>query len=135
MLRVPLPWSSQPWAWPFLTGPMRQPASGLRRVSTRRCKGSREWRGGWARAGGCGSARAGLAGAPLALTGIDLVALPVTLIARLRLDGQRYDFPAPQSTGCWKHQPKKRRKKRPLKERLEDAQRGGKQTPVAWSGG
>ena len=62
--------------------------------------------------------------------------LPVTLISRLRLDTQLYDFPPPPQPGRCGPQPQKGRKKRQaLKARIEQSKRQGKETTVAWYGG
>jgi DDE superfamily endonuclease len=99
---VPLPWSSRPWALPFLTvlAPSQRAneAVGKRHKTTidwtvQRVKGVGRWLGQrpWVLIGDGGFACVRLA----------LVCLqarcPVTLVSRLRLDAQLYDFPAPRS--------------------------------------
>lgn len=141
MLLVPLPWSARPWALPFLTvlAPSQRAnvAAGKRHKTTidwtvQRVKGVGRWLGQrpWVLIGDGGFACVRLA----------LVCLqarcPVTLVSRLRLDAQVYDFPAPRSPGRRGRTPKKGRKKRKaLKDRIKEAKRRGKETTVAWYGG
>lgn len=76
----------------------------------------------------------GFACVHLALTCVDPV-VPVTLISRLRLDAQLYDFPPPPRPGHRGPQPQKGGKKRQaLKGRIEQAKRHGKETTVMWYG-
>lgn len=138
MLLVPLPWSARPWALPFLT--VRAPSQRAHAAAGKRHKTSMDWTvqmvngvGRW-----LGQRRwvligdGGFACVRLALTCVERVA-PVTLVSRLRLDAQLYDFPTPRPAGRRGPKPQKGRKKRKaLKERIEDAQHRGKETVVVW---
>ena len=141
MVLVPLPWSARPWALPFLT--VLAPSQRANEAAGKRHKTSIDWtvqmvkqvarwldQRRWVLIGD-----GGFACVHLALTCVDLVA-PVTLISRLRLDAQLYDFPPPQRPGRRGPKPAKGRKKRwALKARIEQAKRHGKETTVAWYGG
>ena len=140
MVLVTLPWSTRPWALPFLT--VLVPSKRANEAAGKRHKTSIDWTeqmvkqvGRW-----LGQRRwvligdGGFACVHLALTCVDLV-VPVTLISRLRLDAQLYDFPPPPRPGRRGPQPQKGGKKRQaLKGRIEQAKRHGKETTVMWYG-
>jgi hypothetical protein len=100
MVLVPLPWSARPWALPLLT--VLAPLQRANEAAGKRHKTSIDWtvqmvkqiarwldQRRWVLIGD-----GGFACVHLALTCVDLV-VPVTLISRLRLDAQLYDFPPP----------------------------------------
>jgi hypothetical protein len=128
MVLVPLPWSVRPWALPFLT--VLAPSQRANEAADRRHKTSIDWtvqvvkqvarwldQRRWVLIGD-----GGFACVHLALTCVGLV-VPVTLISRLRLDAQLYDFPPPPRRGHRGPKPAKGRKKRwALKGRIETSQ-------------
>jgi hypothetical protein len=140
MLLVRLPWSSRVWGLPFLTvlAPSKQAneAAGRRHKTTvdwtlqmvkvvSRWLGERAWRlvGDGAYACVC-----------LALAGV-AEGSTMTLISRLRLDARLYDFPV-NVPGRRGPKPQKGRKKRKaLKDRIDDAKRRGKRVEIDWYGG
>ncbi len=141
MVLVALPWSSRPWALPFLT--VLAPSQWANEAAGRRHKTTIDWtiqmakvvahwleQRRWVLIGD-----GGFACVRLALWCVETAA-PVTLVSRLRLDARLYDFPAPQPPGRRGPKPKKGRKKRKaLKERIQDALHRGKDTTVAWYSG
>ena len=140
MVLVPLPWSARPWALPFLT--VLAPSKRANEAAGKRHKSSIDWTEQMVKqvARWLGQRRwvligdGGFACVHLALTCVDLV-VPVTLISRLRLDAQLYDFPPPPRPGRRGPQPQKGRKKRQaLKGRIEQAKHHGKETTVMWYG-
>ncbi len=140
MVLVPLPWSTRVWALPFLT--VLAPSKRANEAAGKRHKSSIDWTEQMVKqvARWLGQRRwvligdGGFACVHLALTCVDLV-VPVTLISRLRLDAQLYDFPPPPRPGRRGPQPQKGRKKRQaLKGRIEQAKHHGKETTVMWYG-
>jgi hypothetical protein len=138
MLLVPPPWSTRPWALPFLT--LLAPPARANTAATRRHKTTVEWTvqavkviGRW------------LGHWPWTLVGdgayacVSLARLYaarwVTLISRLRLDAQWYAFPdrhAPRRRGP---KPLKGQRLTALKDRVAEAYRRGKNLEVPWYGG
>ncbi len=141
MLLVRLPWSSRHWALPFLT--VLAPSKQANEAAGKRHKTSKAWviqmvrlvsrwleQRRWMLIGD-----GGFACIDLALRCLDM-AVPVTLVSRLRLDAQLYDFPTARPPGRRGPTPMKGRKKRKqLKDRIDDAKRRGKDTQVTWYGG
>ncbi len=140
MLLVPLPWSSRVWALPFLTvlAPSKRAneAAGRRHKTTvdwtlqmvkaiSRWLGERRWRlvGDGAYACVC-----------LALAGV-AEGSTMTLISRLRLDARLYDFPVAVPGRRGPEPRKGRRKRKALKDRIDEAMRRGKRVEIAWYGG
>jgi hypothetical protein len=125
MLLVPLPWSTRPWALPFLTilAPLeRANAKAKRRHKTtvawtmQAVKVISRWLGGrrWTLIGDGGYACVRLAHAG--------IARGVTLISRLRLDARLYAFPDPDAP--------RRRGPKPLKrETVARVERPGRRGP------
>jgi len=138
MLLVPLPWSTRPWALPFLT--ILAPSERANTAAQRRHKTTVDWTvqavkaisrwlGGrrWTLIGDGGYACVHLAHA--------CVARGVTLISRLRLDAQRYTFPdrnAPHRCGP---KPLKGKRLPALKDRVAEALAYGKDLEIPWYGG
>ena len=138
MLLVPLPWSTRPWALPFLT--ILAPSERANTAAQRRHKTTVDWTvqavkaisrwlGGrrWTLIGDGGYACMHLAHA--------CVARGVTLISRLRLDAQRYTFPdrnAPHRCGP---KPLKGKRLPALKDRVAEALAYGKDLEIPWYGG
>ncbi len=127
MLLVPFPWSSRPWALPFLTvlAPSRaanEKASKLHRTTV-------DWAWRLARLVSRRFAR------PWVLIGDGAYACVrfaqacqcqgVTLIARLRIDTVLYDFPAPVPEGRRGRRPKKGKRQPSLKTRASQAGTAG----------
>ena len=140
MLLVPLPWSSRVWALPFLT--VLAPSKRANETLARRHKTTIDWtlqmvkvvsrwlRGrNWTLVGDGTYACVGLALACAA------EGSTVRLISRLRLDARLYNFPV-SVPGRRGPKPQKGRKKRKaLKDRIDEARRRGKLIEVAWYGG
>ena len=138
MLLVPLPWSTRPWALPFLT--ILAPSERANTAAQRRHKTTVDWTvqavkaisrwlGGrrWTLIGDGGYACMHLAHA--------CVARGVTLISRLRLDAQLYTFPdrnAPHRCGP---KPLKGKRLPALKDRVAEALAYGKDLEIPWYGG
>ena len=138
MLLVPLPWSTRPWALPFLT--LLAPSERANTKAKRRHKTTVDWTvqavkvitrwlGGrrWTLIGDGGYACVHLAHA--------CVARGVTLISRLRLDAQLYTFPdrnAPHRCGP---KPLKGKRLPALKDRVAEALAYGKDLEIPWYGG
>jgi hypothetical protein len=138
MLLVPLPWSTRPWALPFLT--ILAPSERANTAAQRRHKTTVDWTvqavkaisrwlGGrrWTLIGDGGYACVHLAHA--------CVARGVTLISRLRLDAQLYTFPdrnAPHRCGP---KPLKGKRLPALKDRVAEALAYGKDLEIPWYGG
>ncbi len=135
---VPLPWSTRPWALPFLT--ILAPSERANTAAQRRHKTTVDWTvqavkaisrwlGGrrWTLIGDGGYACVHLAHA--------CVARGVTLISRLRLDAQLYTFPdrnAPHRCGP---KPLKGKRLPALKDRVAEALAYGKDLEIPWYGG
>jgi hypothetical protein len=140
MLLVRLPWSSRVWALPFLTvlaAPKRaNEAAGRRhkttmdwtlqmiRVVSRWLRG-RQWT--LVGDGAYACVRLALACAASEST--------VTLISRLRLDARWYDFPVIVPGRRGPKPQKGRRKRKALKDRVDEAITRGKRVEIAWYGG
>ncbi len=138
MVWVPLPWSTRPWALPFLT--ILAPSQRANQKAQRRHKITVEWtiqavnvvsrwlgRRCWTLIGDGGYACVRLAHAGLARG--------VTLISRLRLDAQLHAFPdrnAPRRRGP---KPLKGRRLPALKDRVAEALAYGKDLEIPWYGG
>ncbi len=140
MLLVPLPWSSRVWALPFLTvlAPSKRAneAAGRRHKTTNdwtqqmlkvvsRWLGERTWR--LVGDGAYACVRLALAGVAEGST--------MTLISRLRLDARLYDFPVAVPGRRGPKPQKGRKKRKALKDRIDEAKRRGKRVEIAWYGG
>jgi DDE superfamily endonuclease len=138
MVIVPLPWSSRPWALPFLT--VLAPAERANEKAQKRHKTTIDWtvqmvkgvarwlaHRAWVLLGDGGYACVRLAWACLGQQ--------VTLVSRLRLDARLYEFPPPVVAGRRGPKPKKEKKLPALKSRLEEARTEGARVEVSWYGG
>ena len=138
MLLVPLPWSTRPWALPFLT--ILAPSERANTAAKRRHKTTVDWTvqavkaisrwlgsRRWTLIGDGGYACVHLAHACIARGG--------TLISRLRLDARLYAFPdanAPRRRGP---KPWKGKRLPALKDRVAEALAYGKDLEIPWYGG
>lgn len=140
MLLVPLPWSTRVWALPFLTvlAPSRRAntAAGRRHKTTidwtlQLVKSVSRWleQRAWVLVGDGAYACVRLARSCAA------AARPVTLISRLRLDAQLYDFPRPPVPHRRGPKPLKGKRCPALGQRLAEVYRRGKDVEVPWYGG
>ncbi|HZC02790.1 MAG TPA: transposase [Gammaproteobacteria bacterium] len=138
MLIVPVPWSGRCWALPCLT--VLAPSKRANEKAQKRHKTTVNWtvqmvkgvarwlgRRAWALLGDGSYACVELAWTCLGQQ--------VTLVSRLRLDAQLYEFPAPVAAGRRGPKPKKGKKLPALKTRLEEAQMEGDRATAAWYGG
>jgi DDE superfamily endonuclease len=138
MVIVPLPWSSRPWALPFLT--VLAPAERANEKAQKRHKSTIDWtvqmvkgvarwlaHRAWVLLGDGSYACVGLAWACLGQQ--------VTRVSRLRLDARLYEFPPPVVAGRRGPKPKKGKKLPALKSRLEEARTEGARVEVRWYGG
>lgn len=138
MLLVPLPWSTRPWALPFLTilaPPERANTAAKRRHKTtvdwtvQAVKAISRWLGPrrWTLIGDGGYACVHLAH----ICG----ARGVTLISRLRLDAQLHAFPDPNAPHRRSPKPLKGKRLPALKDRVTEALQQGKDLEIPWYGG
>ena len=138
MLLVPLPWSTRPWALPFLT--LLAPPERANTAAKRRHKTTVDWtvqavkvisrwlgRRRWTLVGDGGYACVHLARM--------CAARSVTLISRLRLDAQLYAFPDPHAPRRRGPKPLKGTRLTTLKDRVAEASERGKDLEIPWYGG
>jgi hypothetical protein len=140
MLIVSVPWSSRPWALPFLT--LNAPSEATNQANGKRHKTSIDW----IRQMVC-QVRRWLRGRVLVLVtdgGLTAVKLgltcgglhqPVTWISRLRLDAGLYEWPGEQPQGKRGPKPKKGKRLKSLQARLDDRQTAWSKTDIDWYGG
>jgi hypothetical protein len=135
MVIVSLPWSSRPWALPFLT--LLAPSAQADEQAGRRHKTTVDWTiqavkrvSRWLRPVAFTLVGDG-AYACIALAHTCL-ACEVTLVSRLRLDARLYGFPEPQPHGKRGRKPKKGARLPTLKELTTDAGQPWRDTEVAW---
>lgn len=135
MALVPLPWSSRPWALPFLT--LLAPSAKADEKAGRRHKTTVDWAmqavklvSRWLNFAGFILVGDG-AYASVALAHTCL-AQAATLVSRLRLDARLYDFPELPPPGKAGRKPQKGGRLPTLKSLLEDAAALWKSTEVAW---
>lgn len=136
-LLVSVPWSSRPWALPFLAVPV---------LSEKTCKklGKTHRSGVWWTAELIGKVRSWYPQREILLVGdggyacVELVAccqrLKVKLVSRLRLDAQLYDFPVPQPASKRGPKPKKGVRLRSLADRFADPTTIWCQSEISWYG-
>ena len=135
MLLVPLPWSTRPWALPFLT--LLAPSERANKQAQRRHKTTVDWTvqavkaitrwlGGrrWTLLGDGAYACVHLAHV--------CVARGVTLISRLRLDAQLYAFSDRNAPRRRSPKPLKGKRLPSLKERVKEALAYGKDLEIPW---
>ena len=138
MLLVPLPWSTRPWALPFLT--ILAPSERANTAAKRRHKTTVDWTvqavkviSRW-----LGDRRWTLVGDG-AYACVHLARLcttrSVTLISRLRLDAQLYAFPDPNAPRRRGPKPLKGKWLTALKARVAAAVRDGTDLEIPWYGG
>ena len=138
MLLVRLPWSTRPWALPFLT--LLAPPERANTAAKRRHKTTVAWTGQavnvisrW-----LGGRRWTLVGdgayACVHLARV-CAAQSVTLISRLRLDAQLYAFPDPNAPRRRGPKPLKGKRLTALKDRVAEARQHGKDLEYPWYGG
>jgi len=138
MLLVPLPWSTRPWALPFLT--LLAPSERANLHAKRRHKTTVDWTlqavkvitrwlGGrrWTLIGDGAYACVHLAHG--------CIGQGVTLISRLRLDAQLYAFPAANVPPRRGPKPLKGKRLPSLKARVQEALAYGKDLDIPWYGG
>lgn len=138
-LLVPVPWSTRPWACPFLTVPVLAPATSAKLGKPHRTTVDRtqtlvrlvrRWQPG-REVVLIGDG--GFAATPLGHT---CRTLPrTTLVTRLRLDAALYDPPTPPLPGKRGPKPKKGPRQPSLKARLADPATTWRPATVAWYGG
>jgi len=140
MLIVPVPWSSRPWALPFLT--LNAPSEATNKANGKRHKTSIDW----IKQMVC-LVRRWLRGRVLVLVtdgGLTAVKLgltcgtlpqPVTWVSRLRLDVGLYAWPGEQPQGKRGPKPKKGKRLQSLQARLDDPHTAWCQTEIDWYGG
>lgn len=135
MVLVPLPWSSRPWALPFLT--LLAPSEKANAKAGRRHKTTVDWTiqvvklvSRWLVVAGFILVGDGTyASVALAHTCLPQGA---TLVSRLRLDARLYGFPEPPPPGKSGRKPQKGGRLPTLKSLLEDAEVLWLSTEVAW---
>jgi hypothetical protein len=140
MLLVSVPWSTRVWALPFLT--VLAPSEKTNIANGRRHKTSIDWV-----IQMIGQARRWLRPYQLVLV-VDggLMALklghrcrnfadPVTLVSRLRLDAQLYDWPEEQPPGKPGPKPQKGKRQPSLKQHLKDPDTAWRTLAIRWYGG
>ncbi len=139
-LLVPVPWSTRPWAWPFLAVPALAPATSAKLGKRHRTvvertqllvRLVRRWQ----------------PGRELVLVGDGSYAAvslghtcrqqpgTVRLVSRLRLDAALYDPPAPQPKSKRGPKPQKGQRQPNLAARLADPRTAWRRTTVPWYGG
>jgi len=140
MLLVKLPWSSRVWALPFLT--VLAPSEKTNLAHGKRHKTSIDWVMQMV-----SQVRRWLRGRCLVLVvdgGLTALKLghccrnfahPVTLVARLRLDAQLYDWPGKQPPGKPGPKPQKGQRQPSLKQRLKDPKTIWRTITLPWYGG
>ena len=140
MLVVPVPWSSRPWALPFLT--LNAPSEAANAANGQRHKSSIDW----IRQMVCLVRRwlrrrvlvlvtdGGLTAVKLGLT-CGALRQPVTWVSRLRLDVGLYDWPEEQPKGKRGPKPKKGKRLKSLQARLDDPTTTWEKTEIDWYGG
>ena len=139
MLLIPLPWSRRVWALPFLT--VLAPSKRANEQAGRRHKTVIDWtqqmvswvsrqvRRSWILIGDGGYACVRLA------LSCQKSSSPVTLISRLRLDAQLYEFAQTPPAGRRGRKPSKGRRRRPLSQCLREVLVYGEDLSVIWYGG
>lgn len=134
-LIVPLPWCKRPWALPFLT--VLAPSKQSNEAAGRRHKTSLDWTrqmvilvNRWLRRQWILVGDGAYACMDLALLCIEL---NVTLISRLRLDAQLFEFPVFEKKKLGRKPVKGKRIQ--LKEILNDKERDWQKDTVSWYGG
>ena len=140
MLLVNVPWSTRVWALPFLT--VLAPSEKTNIANVKRHKTSIDWVMQM-----ISQVRRWLPTRKLVLV-VDggLMALklghrcrdfakPVTLVSRLRLDAQLYNWPEAQPKGKRGPKPKKGKRQPSLKQRLEDPKTAWRTIRIRWYGG
>jgi hypothetical protein len=140
MLIVSVPWSSRPWALPFLT--LNAPSEATNKANSKRHKTSIDW----IQQMIC-LTRRWLRGRTLVLVtdgGLTAVKLgltcgafrqPVTWVSRFRLDACLYDWPQKQSKSKRGPKPKKGERQSSLQAQLNDLQTSWQKTEIDWYGG
>lgn len=140
MLLVPVPWSSRPWALPFLT--LNAPSEATNQANGKRHKTSIDW----IKQMVC-LVRRWLRGRALvlvtdgALTAVKLgltcgaLRQPVTWVSRMRLDAALYDWPGKQPQGKPGPKPKKGKRLKSLQAWLEDPDTTWFKEEIPWYGG
>ena len=132
---MPLPWSTRPWALPFLV--VLAPSPQADELAGRRHKTTVDWtvQAVNAMSRWLGAVAFTLVGdgayACVALAHACL-ARRVTLVSRLRLDVRLYDFPEPNPAGKRGPKPKKGARQPNLKDRVDDAAQPWREAEVAW---
>lgn len=140
MLLVVVPWSTRVWALPFLT--VLAPSEKTNRANGKRHKTSIDWIGQMIRIvrrwmphraivlfvdGGLAAVKLGLRCCHLAL--------PVTYVSRMRLDGALYDAPLPSAASKRGPKPKKGARQPSLQARVTDPTTVWETVTLAWYGG
>lgn len=138
MLIVRLPWSSRPWALPFLT--LLAPSERASRAAGKRHKTTVDWNQQAVKAvsrwlGKRPWLLVGDGAYACVRLGWTCVASQGVLVSRLRLDAQLYEPPPPAVAGRRGRKPQKGAKLPALKTRGAEAQTHGLESEVGWYGG
>jgi hypothetical protein len=137
MVLVRLPWCSRPWALPVLT--VLAPSEQANQRAKKRHKTLMDWScqvvkvvSRWLQRPWVLLGDGAFAGVRLAWT---CVQQEVTLISRLRLDAQLYDFPTVPVRPRRGPKPRKGARLPALRDRVAEAQRAGEEVDIYWYGG
>lgn len=137
MLIVPLPWSSRPWALPFLT--VLAPSKAHDESAGRRHKTTVDWTRQMIMQVSRRAAHRSVVligdGAYAAVRlALCCAGLPgtVSLVSRLRTDARLYDFPPPETPGRRGPKPKKGKKQPSLSVRIKDPETQWTPIEVVW---
>ena len=138
MLIVQVPWSSRPWALPFLT--LNAPSQATNEANGKKHKTSIDLTGQMA-----AHLRRWLPTAALVLVtdgglaavklGLNCLKRGVTWVTRLRLDAALYDWPGDQPKGKRGPKPKKGKRHPSLQSRLQDKKTEWQRVAIDWYGG
>ena len=140
MLIISVPWSSRPWALPFLT--LNAPSEATNKANGKRHKTSIDWiqqmvcqvrR--WLRERALVLVTdGGLTAVKLGLT-CGALRQPVTWVSRMRLDAGLYNWPKKQPKSKRGPKPKKGGRQPSLQARLNDPETQWQKTEIDWYGG
>ena len=137
MVLVRLPWCSRPWALPVLT--VLAPSARAHRQAKKRHKTTIDWTGQVVKVVSRWLRRPWvlLGDGAFACLRLAWICVPqrVTLMSRLRLDAQLYDFPTAPVRPRRGPKPRKGARLPALRDRVAEAQRSGDEVELYWYGG